>query len=404
MQGRKIILGVTGGISAYKSVELLRLLVKQGASVQVIMTEAAGRFVGPVTFAALSGNPVLIDMFNEDGKIHHIEKAQACDLIVVAPATADFMARAAAGRAEDLLSAVVLATDQPVLLAPAMNAKMWQNPFTQRNLGVLKDSGRFHAVDPGTGDLACGAEGEGRMAEPAQILMAAQNLLQGDFSGLNVLVTAGPTLEPLDPVRFLGNRSSGRMGYALARAASLRGACVTLVSGPVSLDPPGGQVALVRVTTALDMHRAVLSRLKGQDVVIMAAAVADYRPRVVSKGKIKKGEERLSLDLVKNPDILADIARHRKQGARRPVLVGFAVETEHLEARARDKLRRKGCDMVVGNLAPVAFGGDQNDVVMVEGASPAARTGPLSKTAIADAILDKVRGLLSRNPGGRRRK
>jgi len=391
MKGKKIILGVTGGIAAYKAVELLRLLVKQGAEVRVVMTEAAARLVGPATFAALSGRSVLREMFPEDGSIPHIQEAQAADLLVIAPATADFVARAAAGRASDLLSAVVLAAGKPVLLAPAMNEKMWLNPLTQRNLATLKTVAGMHVVEPGSGELACG-EGIGRMAEPPVILKAALSLFKADLRGLSILVTAGPTNEAIDPVRFIGNRSSGKMGYAVARAAARRGARVTLVSGPVSLEPPSG-VKLIRVSSALEMMDAVLNEFKTQDAIIMAAAVADYRPVKAERSKIKKSGDRITFELVKNPDILAELAGRKGKSAR-PALVGFAVETEELEPRAKDKLRRKGCAFLVANPAHIAFGGDDNEAVIAHADGRIEKTGRIRKVDLAEMILDRLASIM----------
>jgi phosphopantothenoylcysteine decarboxylase/phosphopantothenate--cysteine ligase len=408
--GQNIVLGITGGIAAYKGAELCRLLVKAGATVRVILTEAAAHFVTPLTLQTLSGHPVARDLFDldEESEIGHIRLADQADLIVVAPATADFIARLAAGMANDLLSAVVLASRAPVLLAPAMNVNMWQNPITQANLGRLLGSagaGRFSTVGPDRGELACGWVGQGRLMEPAEILAAAQQVGSAgtrDLQGRRVVVTAGPTREPIDDVRFLGNRSSGKMGFALAQAAAARGAQVTLIAGPVALATPTGVAARVDVETAAEMAEALAAATPSADVVVMAAAVADFRPAARVAGKLSRrdtaaaggGGSPPALALVPNPDLLAGLGRAR-QGAL-PLLVGFAAEAgggAALVARAQQKLAEKQCDIVVANdvsAAGVGFGAEDNQVTLVfaDGRTVALPRAP--KLAIAGQIWDHV--------------
>src|SRR5215831_9108841 len=302
---KTIVLGVSGGIAAYKSAELVRLFKKEGAEVRCVMTRAAREFVTPLVLQTLSGQPVMTDLFDltQESEIGHIRLADDADLVVIAPATADVIARMAAGMADDPVTTVVLATRAKVLLAPAMNVNMWEHPLTKRNVDALGGSGRFYVAGPAAGELACGWVGAGRMLEPAEILAAIRRALtQADLDGMRVLVSAGPTWEPVDPVRFLGNRSSGKMGYAVARAAALRGAKVTLVSGPVALDAPPG-VERITVETAHELRDAVLSRWEAQDAVVMAAAVADYRPAMPQQKKIgkRKAGEALEIELLANP-------------------------------------------------------------------------------------------------------
>ncbi len=348
LAGRRILLGVTGGIAAYKSAYLLRLLREAGAEVRVVMTQAAGAFITPLTLQALSGNPVrqgLLDAQAEAG-MDHIELARWADLVLVAPATAATMARLANGFADDLLSTLCLATEAPLVLCPAMNRVMWRHPATQANVETLRQR-QVVVLGPAQGEQACGEIGPGRMLEPESIVEALQDgsgTREGVLSGVEVLMTAGPTREPLDPVRFISNRSSGRMGYALATAMRELGASVSLVSGPVELPAPRG-VELIRVETALQMHAQVM-RLCGQAGIFVAtAAVADYRMSEAHAQKIKKSAEVLEFSLVRNPDILADVAA---LGAG-PFTVGFAAETERVEEYALDKLRRKGLDMIAAN-------------------------------------------------------
>lgn len=368
---------------------------------RVVMTAAAQRFVTPLTFAALSGRPALTDMFEEQGAgpVPHVTEAEEADLFVVAPATADFIARTASGRADDLLGAMLLVTRAPVIVAPAMNTRMWEHPATRRNLALMKETGRIHQVGPLEGDLACGWSGPGRMAEPEEIARFALGLLKRDgiLRGRHVLVTSGPTEEPMDPVRVVTNRSSGRMGHAIAAEAAEEGAAVTLVRGPVYVDdPPGVEVVAVRTTD--QMHRAVAEHLERMDVVFMAAAVADYRPARVSQGKLRKEEtgDTLKMNFVRTPDILADCSRRRKGG--RPLLVGFSLETDAGRAveSARDKIRRKGCDLVVSNVASDNLGTGEGKVTLVAPRSKPIEVGPASKPELARHIIAWAATKLSR--------
>ena len=340
-----ILLGVSGGIAAYKACELVRRLRDAGCEVRVVMTRAATAFVTPLTFQALSGQPVRTDLLDAEAEsgMDHIALARWADRVVIAPATADLMARLAAGMADDLLTTLCLATEAPLLIAPAMNRVMWAHPATRTNTDILMARG-VRMVGPESGSQACGEEGAGRMAEPASILRALLGQGSAPLSGRRVLITAGPTHEPIDPVRFVGNRSSGRMGIALAAAARDAGAEVCLVHGPLALPTPAG-VEAVAVETAEAMRMAVLQRIDGLDLFIAAAAVADYRPREVAEQKIKKEAPTLTLELTRNPDILAEVAARRP----RPFVVGFAAETTDLRAHALAKLARKGLDMIAAN-------------------------------------------------------
>jgi phosphopantothenoylcysteine decarboxylase/phosphopantothenate--cysteine ligase len=410
LSGRRVVLGVTGGIAAYKSAELCRLLIKAGATVRVMMTEAATRFITPLTLQTLSGAAVGLDLFDptSEAQIGHIRLADEADLIVIAPATADAIARLAAGMANDLLTAVVLATRAPVLLAPAMNVNMWENPITQANLGRLigTGAGRVTTVGPDRGELACGWVGAGRLIEPAEIVDAAAALIaeRAELRGRRVVVTAGPTREPVDEVRFIGNRSSGKMGVAIAEAAAARGAAVTLVAGPGTPAAVGPAVRRVDIETAAELELALMELAPGADVVVMAAAVADFRPRAVAPGKLSRrdGTGELALELAPVPDLLAGLASARR-GAR-PYLVGFAAETaggEVLAARARGKLREKGCDAIVANdvSAPgIGFSADDNEVTVffADGTEVGVPRAP--KRAVAERLWTL---LAPRLPGGR---
>jgi phosphopantothenoylcysteine decarboxylase/phosphopantothenate--cysteine ligase len=403
----KIALGVSGGIAAYKAAEIVRHLQGRGLRVQVIMTAAAQEFVRPLTFAALSGEKVITSMFgseaehaNLDSAIEHISVAQSVDCLLVAPATADIIAKFAQGIANDFLSTLYLATKAPVIIAPAMNINMWEHPATQANLKILRDRG-VTVVEPGRGYLACGMVGAGRLAEPEEIVAATLERLgiAQDFAGETVLVTAGPTYEPVDPVRFLGNRSSGKMGYALAEAALRRGAKVMLVSGPTALQPPSA-AQTVFVETAEQMRAAVLDRWQQASVVIMAAAVADYRVQGIAAEKIKRNGP-MSLQLEPNPDILAELANLRKaSGKGDPILIGFAAETEKLLENARAKLEKKGVDAIVVNdvsRSGIGFNSDRNEVTIVS-ASEVVPISEASKCDIAQAILNAVVQIRQRRP------
>ena len=385
----RVLLGVSGGIAAYKAPELARLLRKAGHTVDVVLTEAATRLVSPAALAAVTGRPVHRSMWDglESGTMDHIALAAEAEAVVVAPATADLLARAAAGRASDLLAACLLVTRAPILFAPAMNTRMWEHPFTRRNVGTLSALPNVRWVGPESGELACGWEGPGRMADPATIAAAVERLWTRDLAGRRLLVTAGPTHEPLDPVRFLGNRSSGRMGQALAEAAARRGACVTLLRGPVALPPPAAGVELVPFETALELRRELLARWKKVDALLMTAAVADYRPRNFSTDKLKRGAEDVGLALVPNPDLLAELG-HKRGAGRQPLLVGFCVETRNLAAAAKAKLAAKRCDWVVANLAREALGLETTKVEVhrAKGRPLGPFEGP--KPAVADALLD----------------
>jgi phosphopantothenoylcysteine decarboxylase/phosphopantothenate--cysteine ligase len=387
-----VLLGIGGGIAAYKAAELARALMERGFGVQVVMTAAAEEFVRPLTFAALTGRKVITEMFATGGgddtlasAIEHIRVAQENEVLVVAPATADLLAKFAAGLAGDFLTTAYLAFTGPVVLAPAMNTNMWQHPATQRNIETLRARGHV-IVEPGEGYLACGMVGPGRLAEPLLIAdaVAAATRPRRDLAGETVLVTAGPTHEAIDPVRYLSNRSSGKMGYAVAEAAARRGAKVLLISGPVSLAPPAG-VRMIPVETAAEMRTAVLHELPGSTIIVKAAAVADYTVPDIAKSKIKKSAGALTLELQRTADILAEVGKIK--GDR--LLVGFAAETEDPLSEARRKLEAKGCDMVVGNRAETTFGADENEVVLVT------RTGDVRlprapKREVADRIFDHL--------------
>jgi len=406
LAGKRIVLGVTGGIAAYKAAELCRLFVKAGATVRVVMTEAATRFIAPLTLQTLSGAPVALDLFDaaQEAEIGHIRLADEADLLVVAPATADFIARMAAGMADDLLAAVVLATRAPVLLAPAMNVNMWTNPVTQANLTGLLRNGRVATVGPDRGELACGWIGAGRLIEPADIVAEAARLLAGaapgggDLAGRRVVVTAGATREPIDGVRFLGNRSSGKMGAAMAEAAVARGADVTLVAGPEAPAVPGAR--RIDFETAADLQRVLADLAPRADIVVMAAAVADFRPPSPVAGKLSRrtaGSE-IALTLEAVPDLLAGLARARR-GAR-PYLLGFAAETvggDALAERAAAKLREKRCDAIVANdvsARGIGFGADDNQVTLLFGDGARHEIARAPKRAVADSLWNLLAGRL----------
>jgi phosphopantothenoylcysteine decarboxylase / phosphopantothenate---cysteine ligase len=391
-----IVLGVTGGIACYKAVELVRLLVKADYRVQVIMTRGAVEFVTPLTFQTLSGNPVATETFNltQESEIGHINLADSADIFVVAPATANVIGKVANGIADDLLTTVLMATQAPVLIAPAMNIHMYENPILQENLRKLRRVG-YHLMEPADGFLACGYEGKGRLPDPEKIVEAIESLLKKkDLIGEKLLITAGPNREPLDPVRYLSNRSSGKMGYALARAAMRRGAEVTLVSGPTALEPPAG-ARVIAVTTAAEMRDAVLREFAHCTGIVMAAAVADYRPVTVAERKIKRGKAPVELRLEPNPDILNELGR-QKDGK---FLICFAAETEELTINAEKKLREKNLDMIVANNVAEAgsgFDGDTNIATILD-RTGAKRSLPLmSKDELADCIYDHFLALKSK--------
>lgn len=404
LAGRHIVLGVSGGIACYKAAELVRELVKAGATVQVVMTEAAERFITAVTLQALSDRPVRTSQWDarEPNNMAHINLTRQADLVLVAPASADFVAKLVHGRADDLLSLLCLARPIercPLLVAPAMNREMWAHPATQRNFAQLEADGAF-VLGPGTGDQACGETGDGRMLEPAELRDELIAFFQPKrLAGKRVLVTAGPTFEPIDPVRGLTNRSSGKMGFAIARAAAEAGAEVTLVAGPVALDTPR-RVRRIDVTTALQMHQTTLAAAQGSDVFIATAAVADWRVADVAEAKIKKREGAAlpSLELVENPDILAAVASLPKP----PYCVGFAAESEELLAHARVKLEKKKVALIVANIGPSTFGADDNAITLVdaEGDHPWPRDG---KLALARRLVAEIATRSSRSAAAKQR-
>ena len=391
LKGRRIVLGVSGGIAAYKAAELVRLLVKAGADVHVVLSEGGARFVTPVTFQALSGNTVWTDLWDArmPNNMAHIDLGRDADAILVAPATADFIARLAQGRADDLLTTLCLARDVPLIVAPAMNRQMWESPPTQRNVALVRDDG-VTVFGPAAGEQACGEVGMGRMLEPEELL----ERLEGFFvpkvlAGRKVVMTAGPTFEAIDPVRGITNISSGKMGYALARACAQAGAEVVLVSGPVSLAVPA-DVRCVPVASALQMRAAVLEALPGAQVFIGVAAVADYRPLTTAEHKLKKTSDTLTVALTPNPDILAEVAAREDA----PFCVGFAAESRDLDAYAEGKRRNKRLPMLVGNLVSDGMGGDDNTVILYDdaGRHPLPRA---SKAEVAHGIVAHLARLLA---------
>lgn len=391
LHDKSIVIGVTGGIAAYKAAELVRLLKKAGAGVRVAMTEAATHFVTPTTFQGLSGQPVFVDQWDArmPNAMAHIDLSRQADLIVVAPASADFIARVAHGMADDLLATMVLARDCPLLLAPAMNRQMWENPATRRNVGQLQADG-IGLLGPACGEQACGEVGAGRMLEPEEIVEEIRDFFTPKIlSGKKVLLTAGPTFEAIDAVRGITNLSSGRMGYALARAARAAGAEVTLVSGPVAFSPPAG-VDRVSVCSALEMHAAVMARAAAADLFIAVAAVADYRVAEVAEHKLKKDQGGVPpIRLVENPDILAEVAALPEP----PFCVGFAAESQNLEDYAQKKRARKKIPLIAGNLIQDGFGGDDNRLILFDAAG-GHPLPPASKAVLAQQLLAHVARLL----------
>lgn len=393
LDNKTILLGVTGGIAAYKSVELVRLLTKSGATVQVIMTKSATEFVTPLTFQTLSGNPVHTDLFNlyHEQEIGHISLADRADLLLIAPATANIIGKIANGLADDLLTTTVMASKAPVLLAPAMNVNMYENPIYRDNEQRLLRLG-YHFVDAESGSLACGWNGSGRLAQPALIFEEVCHLLSPkDLTGETILITAGPTREELDPVRYLTNHSSGKMGYELARAARNRGARVLLVSGPTALEPPRG-VELIQVSTAQQMHAAVMKLAHGCSVIIKAAAVADYRPAQRSREKLKKQGDCLTLELEKTTDILAELGKQKKNY----LLVGFAAETADLKANATVKLKAKNLDLIVANDVTqegAGFNVATNIARLLFNDGREESLELMSKELLAGTILDRIRDM-----------
>lgn len=395
LKGKTVLLGVTGSIAAYKAADLASRLMKQHAQVHVIMTENAAKFISPITFETLTNRKCITDTFDRDYpsdhpvEVEHIALAKKADLVIVAPATANIIAKMAYGIADDMLSTTLLACTCPVLVSPAMNTKMYEHPATQANLAVLRQRG-VKIIEPSSGLLACGDEGKGKLPEPAVLVdhILAEIACPKDLTGKKILVTAGPTRESLDPVRFITNHSSGKMGYAIAHAAALRGADVTLVSGPVSLTPPLG-VKLVPISSAHDLFCAVTAVSAEQDIIIKAAAVADYRPVTVSDEKIKKADNDLSLSLARTEDTLQYLGEHKPEGQ---ILCGFAMETSDLENKARAKLRKKNLDMIVANNVKVAgagFGTDTNVVTFITKDSTE-QLEIMSKENVAMKLLDRL--------------
>lgn len=398
LQDKAIVLGVSGGIAAYKSAEIVRLLVKAEATVRVVMTRNAQEFITPLTLQTLSGNPVSTDTFDltQESEIGHVRLADTADLVLIAPATANLLAKLAHGIADDLLTTVLLVSRAPVVVAPAMNVHMYAHPATQANLKTLRERG-YAVVDPADGDLACGYQGQGRLAEPAHVVEAATAALTDkDLAGERIIVTAGPNCEPIDPVRFISNRSTGKMGFALARVARQRGADVTLVSGPTALAAPRG-VEFCAVRTAVEMRQAVSRHYDRATMVVSAAAIADYRPAQVATQKIKKGDGAVSVALERNPDVLAGLGRNK--GTR--LLVGFATETEDVVPNAERKLRAKNLDLIVANdvtQAGAGFAGDTNIVTLLDRTGRRESLPLLSKDEVAHRVYDRLLALKKSAP------
>ena len=393
LAGRRIVVGVAGSIAAYKAVSLVRMLAERGAVVDVAMTPAATQFVTALTFASLTHRPVVSDVLalDPDSQIAHVELAEGADAIVIAPATANLLAELAAGNADNAVSAIALASRAPLVLAPAMDAGMWTHPATQRNVETLRGFGH-RIVEPEVGALASGLTGVGRLAEPETIVDAVERLFArgGDFGDLRVVVSAGGTREPIDPVRFIGNRSSGKMGVAMAEAARDRGASVTLVAGVMSVSPPRG-VTVVEATTAAAMRQAILREASSADVLVMAAAVADYAPKRASSRKLKRDGGELQIDLVPNPDIIAEVGE--MPDGTRPFLIGFDAESDDLEANARSKLRDKGLDLIVGNRVGGPFdaiGSDENKVTVFGAEGELSDWPMMPKRQVAERLWDLI--------------
>lgn len=398
LKGKKVVLGVTGGIAAYKAAEFVRLLVKEEVDVHVVMTENAQKFITPLTFQTLSGKPVVTDPFAllEDAEIGHIALADLAELVVILPATANIIGKIAHGIADDFLSTMVMATKAPVLLVPSMNVNMWENKTLQKNLQILIGSG-CHVMEPGEGELACHWYGKGRLPELNEVVEKMEDLFSPkDLKGERIVITGGPTQEDIDPVRFITNHSSGKMGYALARMARRRGAGVILITGPVSLPLPRTDIRCVPVRSAEEMRKAVFAHLEGSSVVIKAAAVSDYRPKVTSEKKVKKGSSEYLLALERTKDILEELGK--KKGNR--ILVGFAAETDDLMANAKRKLVEKNLDFIVANdlTGPGAgFGSDTNQVKILYPSGQVKDLPLMTKEEVAQVILDDVVKLLKQN-------
>lgn len=404
LKGKKVVLGVTGGIAVYKAAEFVRLLVKEEVDVHVVMTQNAQKFITPLTFQTLSGNSVASDPFAllEDARIGHIALADSAELVVILPATANIIGKIANGMADDFLSTLVMATKAPVLIVPSMNVNMWENPALQKNSQTLLERG-CHLMEPGEGELACHWYGKGRLPELSEVVEKMEDLLTPkDLKGEQILITGGPTQEPMDPVRFITNRSSGKMGYALAKIARRRGAEVILISGPTSLSLARRDIQCVPVRTAEEMRKAVFAHLEGSSVVIKAAAVSDYRPKVISEKKIKKGDPEYTLALERTKDILEELGKKKENR----ILVGFAAETEDLIAHAKKKLQEKNLDLIVANdvTQPGAgFGSDTNQVKILYPSGQVKDLPLATKEEISQVILDHVVGLLEAKEGSRKK-
>lgn len=384
LKGRKIIVGITGGIAVYKVAELVRLLKKEGMEVQVVMTEAATRFVSPLSFEVLSGRAVLSDQFASTGGVSHIELTDWADLMLIAPATANTIGKIATGIADNLLTTMVMACPKPVVVAPAMNHRMFENPIVQANIKRLEELG-YVFVGPEEGELACGWSGRGRLVEPSCMVEAVKDVLTPkELSGERLLVTAGPTREPIDPVRFVSNRSSGKMGYELAKEGRRRGAEVVLITGPTHLKPPYG-ITTVRVSTAEEMYGAVMSYFPQSTILVMAAAVADYRPKTVYTEKVKKKDSSLTLELERTVDILKELGRSK--GGK--LLVGFALETENLLENAKKKLGEKNLDLIVAN-SPASMDSDVSTAVLIDRSLNTRTIKECTKEELSGHIFSKI--------------
>lgn len=399
LTGKSVVLCVTGGIAAYKAADLTSRLKKEGAEVFVLMTKSAAEFITPLTLEVLSGNRVTMDMFSRDfpWEVEHISLAKRADVFVIAPATANLIGKAAHGIADDMVTTTLMATRAPLVIAPAMNTGMYENPIVQENLSALRQRGA-RIVEPASGRLACGDSGRGKLADPADIVREiARAATPQDLLGRSILVTAGPTREAMDPVRFLSNHSTGKQGYAIAEAACARGAQVTLVTGPVALTPPAG-VSVVPVTSACEMRDAVMGRLSGADWVIKAAAVGDYRPAQMAQDKLKKKDGALSIELVRNPDILAEIGLNKNSGQ---LVCGFSMETRDLIENSRAKLEKKNCDMMVANnlkTEGAGFAHNTNVATLLYRDGSAEPLTRMRKEDLADIVLNRLLAL-SRNKG-----
>lgn len=390
LENKLVVLGVSGGIAAYKSAELLRQLQKEGAAVRVIMTKNAAAFVGPLTFEALSGHSVYIDVVEKDvsGEIRHISWADKSDAVIIAPATANTLGKIASGIADDALSTFVMAVRAPVLVCPAMNSNMYESRAVQRNIDCLEADG-FHVLEPDSGELACGVTGPGRLPDPPYIVDRLKKILSAkDLKGKRVLISAGPTIEPIDPVRYISNHSSGKMGYEIARAAEYRGAEVTMVTGKTGLSVPSN-INAISVLTASQMYEAMMANMDDADIIIKVAAVADYRVKDVAEHKIKKTTEDMVINLEKNPDILKAIGERKKN----QILVGFAAETRDLRENALAKLKSKNLDMIAGNVVSEegsGFGSDTNRVTLFHSDGNVDQLPVMGKDAVANALLDRI--------------